>query len=49
MPEAFNKCVADGGKVFTKKLPEGQYIHGCKLGKKAVWGEIHKTVQTKKK
>ena len=30
MPEDFNKCVADGGKVITKTLPNGQYIHLCR-------------------
>lgn len=30
MPEEFEKCVADGGKVITKKLPKGKYMRLCK-------------------
>lgn len=29
MPEAFDKCVKDGGRVRTKLLSKGKYIHIC--------------------
>ena len=41
MPEAFNRCVKNGGRMFTKSLPGGKYVHGCQIkGQKAVWGEL---------
>lgn len=40
MPEAFNKCVKNGGKVRTKKLSKGRYMHICILGGKTTAGEI---------
>ena len=42
MPEAFNKCVRNGGRVFTKTLVKGRYVHGCEKNGKTVWGEIKK-------
>lgn len=44
MPQVFEECVATkGSKKFTKSLPGGKYVHGCKRpgAKKAVWGEVH--------
>ena len=43
MPASFLKCVAEGGKVVTKKLPGGKYIHLCK-SKSGRWfaGEVKK-------
>jgi hypothetical protein len=41
MPEDFNRCVAGGGKVRTKKLPGGKYIHICYLNGKSYAGEAH--------
>lgn len=29
MPKAFTDCVKNGGKVITKKLPKGKYMHIC--------------------
>lgn len=29
MPKAFEKCVAGGGKVRTKKIGQEKYIHIC--------------------
>ncbi len=29
MPQDFDKCVADGGKVITKNVNRTQYIHIC--------------------
>lgn len=45
MPAAFEKCVKAGGRVRTKKLSGGRYMHICFLGKKSYAGEVH----TKKK
>jgi hypothetical protein len=45
MPAEFDKCInTPGSEKFTKKLPDGQYVHGCKMpgSKKAVWGEVKK-------
>lgn len=43
MPEAFNKCRKAGGKIVTKKLDGGKYMHICydKQGK-AHPGEVKK-------
>ena len=30
MPEGFLRCVREGGKVITKKLSGGKYMHLCK-------------------
>ena len=52
MPAAFEKCIATKGSTkFTKKLPEGKYIHGCRLpgSRKAVWGEIKTAQESAKK
>jgi len=43
MPEDFDRCVkTPDSKKFTKSLPGGKYVHGCKLpgSDKAVWGEV---------
>lgn len=45
MPKAFTDCVAKGGRVRTKELPNGKYIHICYLNGKSFAGEVH----TKKK
>jgi len=45
MPQGFNKCVKNGGRVRTKKLSGGRYMHICWLNGKSYAGEIH----TKKK
>lgn len=44
MPADFLKCVKEGGKMFTVKIGENKYVHGCrpKGSKKAVYGEIKK-------
>jgi hypothetical protein len=39
MPKSFTRCVASGGRVRTKKLPESRYIHVCFKGGKAYAGE----------
>lgn len=43
MPEDFDACInTPGSKKFTKSLPDGKYVHGCRLpgSSKAVWGEV---------
>jgi len=47
MPADFNSCLEAGGKVRTKTLSGGRYIHICipKGGGSSVAGEVH----TKKK
>lgn len=44
MPEIFNKCIREGGRMFTVKIGKEKYVHGCmpKGAKKAVYGEIKK-------
>lgn len=47
MPKAFDNCVAAGGKVRTKTLPDGKYVRGCKQGgKKWIWGETKEKKDT---
>ena len=41
MPEAFEKCVKDGGRVRTKKLSGGRYIKICFKDGKSHAGEVH--------
>lgn len=48
MPKEFDECIkTKGSKKFTKLLPGGKYVHGCKKpgSKKAVWGEIKQKKQ----
>ena len=42
MPKGFNRCVAAGGRVRTKKLKGGTYVHICFIGGKSFAGEVHK-------
>ena len=43
MPENFMRCQAAGGKIRTKKLSGGKYIHICypKGGGPGIAGEVH--------
>jgi hypothetical protein len=43
MPADFEKCIAEGGKVITKRLNADEYIHACK-DKNGKWheGEVKK-------
>lgn len=47
MPEAFLRCVKAGGRVRTKVLSGGRYMHICFIGGKSVAGEV-KTKKGKK-
>ena len=40
MPIAFKKCVSEGGRVRTKSLPNGKYIHICFKDGKSYSGEV---------
>ena len=42
MPEKFNSCVKSGGRVRTKTLGNGKYLHVCfpKGGGPSVSGEV---------
>jgi len=49
MPEDFTKCVNENGKIITKTLKGGKYLHLCK-DKSGKWhqGEV-KTAKSKGK
>lgn len=49
MPEAFDKCVKNGGRVRTKELKDGQYMHICFLNGKSYAGEVKTKKKAKKK
>ena len=49
MPKAFTDCVKNGGKVRTKKLSGGRYIHVCFLNGKSYAGEVRTKEDAKKK
>ena len=40
MPKDFDKCVKNGGRVRTKKLSKGEYIHICFINGKSYAGEV---------
>ena len=40
MPAGFDKCRAGGGKIRTKKLGGGKYMHICFLNGKSYPGEV---------
>ncbi len=42
MPEAFERAIAGGARVRTKKLPNGKYIHIAFKDGKSYAGEVHK-------
>lgn len=41
MPEAFEKCRKQGGRIRTLKLSGNRYMHICYLNNKSYRGEIH--------
>lgn len=49
MPAGFDRCVKNGGRVRTKKLSGGRYMHICRLNGKSYAGEIHTKKKVKKK
>ncbi|MHA1303083.1 MAG: hypothetical protein ACTSPI_05205 [Candidatus Heimdallarchaeaceae archaeon] len=42
MPEAFEICRRNGGKIRTKKLKGNKYMHICILKGKTYAGEVKK-------
>jgi len=42
MPAAFERCRENGGKIRTKTLPDGKYMHICipKGGGASIAGEV---------
>ena len=53
MPEAFDKCKKNGGRVRTVsgpnkhfKVPEGHYRHVCWLNNEPIWGDLKKKKET---
>lgn len=40
MPAAFTRCVNSGGRVRTKSLSGGKYIHLCFKNGKSYAGEV---------
>ena len=48
MPAGFEHCRTLGGKVRTKTLSNGKYMHICILGDKTYAGEV-KTKKSAKK
>ena len=50
MPEDFNKCVAEGGRVRTITPKKGTYLHICypKGGGSPVHGEVKHSAKKKK-
>lgn len=40
MPAAFNKCVKSGGRVRTKSVGKGKYMHLCFSKGKSYAGEV---------
>lgn len=43
MPEPFERCRRQGGRIRTKKLPNNKYIHICYLGNQSYAGEVKTT------
>jgi len=48
MPKAFDDCRAAGGRIRTKTLGKGKYVHLCFKGGKSAAGHV-KTKQRKSK
>lgn len=48
MPREFENCVKNGGKIRTKKLPNGKYIKLCFLRGQSFSGEVHTKKSNKK-
>ena len=42
-PADFEACVSAKGKMVTKSLKGGKYVHGCKDSKGWHWGEVKQT------
>ena len=42
MPQAFENCVKNGGKVRTVTMPGDKYVHVCTINGKSYYGEVKK-------
>ncbi len=49
MPKDFDDCVKEGGRVRTKKLKNGKYIHICFKDGESYAGEVHETKEKQTK
>ncbi len=49
MPNDFDDCVKKGGRVRTKKLKDGKYIHICFHDGKSYAGEVHEKKEADEK
>jgi len=47
MPQDFLNCVKNGGRVRTKVIKKGTYIHICYKDGKSYSGEVKHTKKTK--
>ena len=47
-PEAFERCVANGGRVRTMKPNKNQYFYICYYKGKSYSGEVHIVKKVKK-
>lgn len=47
MPVGFDMCRDSGGKIRTKTLGDGKYMHICYLGKKSYAGEVKTKAKNK--
>lgn len=47
MPKAFDACVKNGGRVRTKSLKGGKYIHICFLKGKSYAGVVKTSKDSK--
>lgn len=47
MPAPFDYCSSHGGKIRTKSLSNGGYMHICFLEGKSYPGEVHKKKDTR--
>lgn len=48
MSTGFDKCIASGGKVISKSLGNGKYIHICTLNGISYHGEIKRRQKQKR-
>lgn len=46
MPKGFKECVKNGGRVRTKKLSGGRFIHICFKDGKSYAGEVKKRLSS---
>lgn len=42
MPQKFESCRHMGGKIRTKSMTNGKYMHICIIGGKSFGGEVKK-------